>query len=105
MGGQMRIITVDTIEGPKKETVFSPDEWDFHKYIYSPTTVHHGVRYYEIPCAFDIETTTISEGEYHLTDSAVYKHLKGLRLFYDDRIKNDIPDFNDLRKRVLIRSG
>ena len=97
----MKQIKVDTINGPQIETVFSPNEWDYRKYIYSPTKVHHGVRYYEIPCAFDIETTTISDEEYHRTDSAVYEHLKGLRLFYDDRIKNDIPGFNDLRKRVF----
>lgn len=55
----MRTIHVDTINGTKTETVFSPSEWDYRKYIYSPTTVHHQIRYYEIPCAFDIETTTI----------------------------------------------
>lgn len=98
----MREITVDTINGPKKEIVYDPSEWDYRRYIYSGTKVHNQIRYYEIPCAFDIETTTILEGnEYHLTDSTVYEHLKGLRLFYDDRIKNDIPDFNDLRKRVF----
>ena len=98
----MRQIRVDTINGQQLETVYTPSEWDFHKYIYSPTKVHQGVRYYEIPCAFDIETTTISEeNNYILTDPAVYEHLKGLRLFYDDQIKNDIPDFNDRRKRVF----
>lgn len=98
----MRQIRVETINGVQMENVFSPSEWDFHKYIFSPTTVHHGIRYYEIPCAFDIETTTITEDrQYHLTDSEIYGRLKGLRLFYNDRIKNDIPDFNDLRKRVF----
>lgn len=106
----MRTITVDTINGPVKETVYDPSEWDYRKYVYSPTKVKHNIRYYEIPCAFDIETTTISEDqEYHLTDSAVYQHLKGLRLFYDDRLKHDIPDFNDLRKKyfnqVHLRKG
>lgn len=98
----MRQIRVDTINGPQLETVYSTSEWDFHKYIYSPTTVHQGIRYYEIPCTFDIETTTITEeNNYILTDPAVYQHLKGLSLFYDDRIKNDIPDFNARRKRVF----
>ena len=98
----MRTITVDTINGPVTETVYDLSEWDYRKYVYSPTKVKHNIRYYEIPCAFDIETTTISEDlEYHLTDSAVYQHLKGLRLFYDDRLKHDIPDFNDLRKKFF----
>ena len=96
----MKRIRVDTINGPQIETVFSLNEWDYRTYIYSPTKVHHGVRYYEIPCAFDIETTTITEDlQYHITDADIYARLKGLRLFYNDQIKNDIPDFNDRRKR------
>lgn len=55
----MRTITVDTINGPVEETVYDPREWDYRKYLYSPTTVNHKIRYYEIPCALDIETTTI----------------------------------------------
>ena len=99
----MRQIRVETITGTQLESVFSPNEWDYHKYIYSPTKVHQGIRYYEIPCAFDIETTTISteEDNHWLADPAVYEHLKGLRLFYNDSIKNDIPDFNDRRRRVF----
>ena len=98
----MRQIRVDTINGPQIETVFSLNEWDYRKYIYSPTKVHYGVRYYEIPCAFDIETTTITEDlQYHITDADIYARLKGLRLFYNEQIKNDIPDFNDRRKRVF----
>lgn len=60
MGGIVRTIKVDTVQGPLEETVFTPAEWDYHKYIWSPTKVRHKVRYYEIPCAFDIETTTIT---------------------------------------------
>ena len=56
----MKTINVETIEGIKTEYIFSPEEWDYHKYLFSPSKVHHGIRYYEIPCAFDIETTTIA---------------------------------------------
>ena len=55
----MRQIRVETINGISVETVYTPNEWDYRKYIYAPTTIHHKIRYYEIPCAFDIETTTI----------------------------------------------
>ena len=97
----MRKIIVDTIEGPKEETVYDPSEWDYHKYIFCKSKVHNRIRYLEIPCAFDIETTTISDDEYIISDPAVYQHLKGISLLYDDRIKNDIPDFNILRKRFF----
>ena len=55
----MRRITVDTINGPREETVYEPFEWDYHKYIFCKNKVHNQIRYLEIPCAFDIETTTI----------------------------------------------
>ncbi len=63
MGGVMRRITVDTIEGPKEEIIYDPSEWDYHKYIFCKNKVHNQIRYLEIPCAFDIETTTISPAD------------------------------------------
>lgn len=55
----MKTINVETINGIVQEKIYAPEEWDYHKYVFSSTTVKHGIRYYEIPCAFDIETTTI----------------------------------------------
>lgn len=59
----MKTINVETINGIVQEKIYAPEEWDYHKYVFSPTTVKHGIRYYEIPCAFDIETTTIDPKE------------------------------------------
>ena len=55
----MRQIRVETIKGVTNETVYEPKDWDYKRYIFSKTRTHNGIRYYEIPCAFDIETTTI----------------------------------------------
>ena len=55
----MKQINVETVNGIRTETIYEPGEWDYHKYIFSPSTVKHNIRYYEIPCAFDIETTAI----------------------------------------------
>lgn len=68
----MRLINVETVNGIRTETIYDPAEWDYHKYIFSPSTVKHKIRYYEIPCAFDIETTTIIPQE---TDARPYAFM------------------------------
>lgn len=60
-----------------------------------------GVTYLEIPCAFDIETTNITEPlerKEVFYDLEVYEYLKALIIRYDDNIKSDIADFEQLRK-------
>lgn len=62
-----------------------------------------GISYLEIPCAFDIETTNICEPirqeDYY--DSSVYDYLKNIIIRYNDKIKANIADFEQLRKQYF----
>ena len=60
-----------------------------------------GVSYLEIPCAFDIETTNITEpleAQEKFVDESVYKYIKSLKIRYTKDISDDIPDFERLRR-------
>ena len=106
----MRTIHVETIEGIKEEIIYDYHEIDFtdimlHARESKKRGKNKGVHYLEIPCAFDIETTNITNdySNYHmqLTDDAVYKYLHGITIYYNDSIKNDFPDFEYMRKRLF----
>ena len=97
-------INVECIDGIRRERVYSIDELSYlGKLLECKESVKRDIRYLEIPAAFDIETTTIAEDvdQYKLTDDAIYKELHGIRLYYTDRIRNDIADFESIRKRVF----
>ena len=64
------------------------------------------VHYLELPCAFDIETTNITEdpeGEAQETfvDENVSKYIKACKFKYSEHIKADIADFEQLRKKYF----
>lgn len=64
-------INVECIDGIRRERVYSIDELSYlGKLLECKESVKREVRYLEIPAAFDIETTTISENidQYKLTD-------------------------------------
>lgn len=98
------IINVETIKGICPENVYRIDQLSYlGKLLSCRESKKNDVTYLEIPCAFDIETTTIKEdlNSYKITDADIYERLKGIRLYYNDSIKNDIPDFEQMRKRVF----
>ena len=83
-------INVECIDGIKRERVYSIDELSYlGKLLECEESAKRDVRYLEIPAAFDIETTTISENidQYKLTDEHIYKQLYGIRLYYTERIR------------------
>lgn len=97
-------INVECIDGIRRERVYSIDELSYlGKLLECRESVKRDVRYLEIPAAFDIETTTIAEDvdQYKLTDDDIYKELHGIRLYYTDSIRNDIADFDSIRKRLF----
>lgn len=55
----MRYINVETIEGIKKEEVYSIDDFPYNELRFAPICTGKKGTYYNIPCAFDIESTTI----------------------------------------------
>ena len=72
------------------------------------SVVENGIRrtvhYLEIPCAFDIETTNITEPlerQEVFYDIEVYEYLKSLIIRYNNNIKSDIADFEQLRKKYF----
>lgn len=50
---------VHTTDGDKNEPVYSIDSFNYEKVNTYPTVRKHNISYINIPCAFDIETTTI----------------------------------------------
>lgn len=98
------IINVETINGIVPENVYKIDQLSFlGKLLSCRESKKRDITYLEIPCAFDIETTTISEDldAFKLTDDEIYHQLKGIRLYYNDRIRNDIQDFDQMRRRLF----
>lgn len=63
-------------------------------------------KYFDVPCAFDIETSSFyeydySEDELIYDDSDIYQHIKGHIIKYNDNIISDFPDFATMRKHVF----
>lgn len=55
----MRYINVETIDGMVKEEVYSVDDFPYDELRFAPICTGKKGNYYNIPCAFDIESTTI----------------------------------------------
>lgn len=95
----MRKIKVATMKGIIEETVYEINELPLYDIMmHAPVYKKRDVYYLEIAAAFDIETTTISEDDSSFCDFTIFEHLKKLHLKYDDQIKKDIPDFENLRR-------
>ncbi len=111
----MEFISVETVAGVETETVYDFETFPWRYYFFGckhskkrDNDLRQNVNYLEIPCAFDIETTNITQPEEQIyKDDSLYQYLRTLKIRYTDRIKNDIPDFNYLRKshiRMLSKS-
>jgi hypothetical protein len=55
----VRYINVETIDGIKQEEVYTVDDFPYDKLRFAPICTSKKGNYYNIPCAFDIESTTI----------------------------------------------
>ena len=55
----MKYINVETIEGIKKEEVYNVHDFPYNDLRFAPICTGKQRTYYNIPCAFDIESTTI----------------------------------------------
>ena len=100
----MRILNVPTIKGNMIENIYEIHELSYlGKLLSCKDSKKKDVHYLEIPCAFDIETTNIEAPlqEEKYSEDDVYTYLKSLTIRYNDRIKADIPDFNNLRKSYM----
>lgn len=67
----MRYINVETIDGIKKEEVYSVDDFPYDDLRFAPICTGKKGTYYNIPCTFDIESTTI-EPEKDDKDNYIY---------------------------------
>ena len=97
----MREILIPTIEGDKLEKIYEIKELSYMgKLLSCKESKKRQVTFLEIPCAFDIETTNITgDPEFvSYTDDSVYNYIRKLKIRYTDRIKNDIADFESIRK-------
>ena len=100
----MRSINVPCVDGIHRELIYEIHELHtLDKLMSCKESKKRGITYLEIPCAFDIETSNVTEPEHHqLEDTEIYDNLRGMRLKYSDRIKHDIPDFEtDIRKHFF----
>ena len=98
----MKLLNVPTIKGIKQEKIFEINELSYlGKLLSCKDSKKRGVNYLEIPCAFDIETTNVTqplEEQEEITDTKVYEYLKKIKIRYNENIKSDIADFEQKRK-------
>lgn len=104
-------ITTGTTKDGKPITEIVPEKiYEIHELSYlgkllsCKDSKKRGVNYLEIPCAFDIETTNVTqdpEQEHSCYDFGVYEYLKKIKIRYSDNIKRDIADFEQIRKKYL----
>lgn len=62
------------------------------------------IEYYNIICAFDIETTSFLDednNESMYIDNDVFKYLKGIKIKITDKIIKEFPDFSKIKKSVF----
>lgn len=108
----MRTIKVDVVDHfddqgnpvyiKQNEKIYEIEELPLlEKLLNCKDSTKRNVNYLNIPCAFDIETTNITEPlDYQetFTDSTVYEYIKSLKIRYTKQIKADIADFEQIRR-------
>lgn len=89
----------------RQEKIYEIKELSYlGKLLSAKDSKKRGVNYLEIPAAFDIETTNVCEPldpDSVFFDASVYEHLKTIKIQYNDIIKGDIADFEQLRRKYL----
>ena len=98
----MRTLNVPTINGTVTEKIYEIKELSYlGKMLSCKESKKRGISYLEIPCAFDIETTNITEPlerSESIYDVEVYDYIKSLKIRYNDKIKADFADFEQMRR-------
>lgn len=98
----MLTINVQTKSGILKENLYDIKELSYlGKILGCKDSKKRGVSYYDIPCAFDIETTNITaplEGDLSYYDEDIYEYLRSVKIRYSDNIKANIADFEQIRR-------
>lgn len=111
----MRVINVPITEGYdtegnpiiKKvpEKIFEIKELSYlGKLLSCKESKKRGVRFLEIPCAFDIETTNVErplDEQEVFFEQEVYDYLCSLHIRYDEHVAADIADFEQLRRHYM----
>lgn len=101
----MEFINVETVAGVETECVYDFESFPWQYYLFGckeskkrDNDLNQNIHYLEIPCAFDIETTNITEDlNYQLTDD-FYDHLKKLQLKVPRPMARSIADYSEIRK-------
>ena len=101
----MKKLNVPTINGTIEENIYEIKELSYlGKLLSCKESKKRGISYLEIPCAFDIETTNINEplerSEIYY-DSEVYDYIKSIKIRYDENIKADFADFEQIRRKYF----
>lgn len=101
----MRKLNVPTIKGNVTEDIYEIKELSYlGKMLSCKESKKRGISYLEIPCAFDIETTNITQPldpEQVFYDKEVYDYIRSLKIRYTDKIKADFADFEQIRKQYF----
>lgn len=81
-----RIIPVETTEGIKQETVYEPTEHFYNEYLYAPLCVKNKIKYLNVACAFDIETTNMVERDAEENITSAYSFMYHWQFCIDDKV-------------------
>lgn len=82
----MYTLPVETINGVVNETVYTPKDKIHLKYKYADLAIKNRIKYLNIPCAFDIETTNIikRDSDGHVTSA--YAFMYQWQFCIDDKV-------------------
>lgn len=89
----------------RTEKIYKIEELSYlGKLLSAKDSKKRGINYIEIPAAFDIETTNVCaplDGQEEFIEREVYDYLRSIKIRYDDNIKADIADFEQIRKKYF----
>lgn len=100
----MKTLNVPTINGIVQEHIYEISELSYlGKLLSCKESKKRGVTYLEIPCAFDIETTNITQPleEQLQFNDPINEDLKKIKIKYSEQIKADIADFEQIRRKYF----